>query len=68
MRHIIGYMLIGIGLAYITALAIRLIKYIVTNNKSPGYKALVISIMIVCVIIELAAFTLIGWIMMKLIA
>lgn len=68
MRHIIGYMLIGMGLAYIITLVIRMIKYIITNNSTPGYKAIVISITIVCVLIELAAFAVLGWIMMKFIA
>lgn len=68
MRQIIGYMLIGMGLAYIIMLVIILIKAAVKNDGSFSYKATFMTIGIILVAILLAAATLFGWIMMKLIA
>lgn len=68
MRQIIGYMLIGMGLTYIITLIIRLIKYIIKNDGSCLYKTTFMIIGSILVVILLAASTLFGWIIMKLIA
>lgn len=55
-------------MTYIITLIIRLIKYIIKNDGSFLYKTTFMIIGLILVAILLAASTLFGWIIMKLIA